>query len=224
MASSHPIIPCMHCNSQDPRGVSSLGHRLIATGLFFYPLTFADPTPTKIEFTAAVTLLDSYQTQIRSNPKFNVLRDAQTLVVFDMETSLLYYVKPICGHNIDLITKSGFDPNVQPQKAPIPDQPVILRIVKGKEFGTYKVFLQRIINKVDVPKAPVSHQKNNTYVVEISLTPDVEASWKNILSGVKSTKLIFDKYTPFVKNYVRVYSQNASGKGQASMIYSFIPE
>ena len=224
MAATHPIIPCIHCNSQDPRGVSGLGHRLIATGLYMNPLIFVDPTPTKIEFTAAVTLLDSYQTQIRNNPRISVLRDAQTVVVFDFETSLLNYVKPICGHSIDLITKSGFDPNVQPQKAPIPDQPVILRIIKGKEFGTYKVFLQRIINKVDVLKAPSTHQRNNTYVVEISLTPDVAASWKNILSGVKSTKLIFDTYTPLVKNYVRVYAQNASGKGQASMIYSFIPE
>ena len=224
MASTHPIFPCVHCNSQDPRGVSTLGHVLIETGLFFYPLIFVAPPTIKIDFTGAVVLLDSYQTQIRSNPKFKVLRDAQTVVVFNMITSLLNYVKPICGHSIDLITKSGFDCNIQQQKAPIPDQPVILRIIKGKEFGTYKVFLQRIINKVDVPKAPVSHQKNNTYVVEISLTPDLAASWKNILSGVKSTKLIFDTYTPLVKNYVRVYAQNASGKGQVSMIYSFIPE
>jgi len=224
MAATHPNFPCMHCTSQDPRGVSSLGHKLIETGLFFYPLIFVAPPTIKLDFTGAVILLDSYQTQTRSNPKFNVLRDAQTVVVFNMITSLLNYVKPICGHDIDLIIKSGFDCNIQQQKAPIPDQPVILRITKGKELGTYKAFLQRKVNKTTVAKNPATHQKNNTYAIEISLTPDTEASWKNILSGVKSTKLVFDSYTPLVKNYVRIYARNASGKGQVSMIYSFIPE
>ncbi len=224
MASKHPIIPCMHCTSQDPRGVSVLGHNLINSGLYMYPLIFELPSVLKTLFTTGVSLLDTLEGQTRNNPKIKPLRDAQTIVVFDYLTSLLYYVKPICGHDIDLITKSGFDCNIQPQKAPIPDQPVILRINKGKELGTYKAFLQRRINKTTVAKDPATHQKNNTYAVEISLTPDVEASWKNILSGVKSTKLIFDKYTPFVKNYVRIYARNASGKGQVSMIYSFIPE
>ncbi len=224
MASTQPNIPCMHCTAKDFRGVSTLGHRILTNGLYEFVLIYTTPVVTKVNFTAGLSALDLSIIEARGNKSAKPTRDANCVVVFNDLSLLLEYVKPICGHDSELITKTGFDPNVQPQNAPIPDQPVITKVERGKESGTYKAFLQRRANKVEAPQAPSTHQKSNTFAIEITLTPDIDDSWVIILAGVKSNNLIFSKYTPLVKNYIRIYGRNASGQGQPSMIYSFIPE
>ena len=223
MAASIPLDPVLHVEKNDPVGVFGLGKRM-KSGLFYYPLIFVDPTPDEATFTTANELLGTYIGQAKGNHSIIVLRDDQCLLVHGYLSQLLHFAKPICNHNASLIEKSGFDSNYQPSKLPPPEAPVIKSITKGKEAGTYKIFLTRKQNKKLVDKAPKSHLKGVKYYAELTATIDDAASWVRVCDGVASTKLIFSEVVPGKKNWVRVWGKNANGKGHESDPAGFTPD
>ena len=214
----------LHCDSQNTREVSNLGHNLLDSGAYANADVFPTIKPTKEIFIVELGKLDTLEGETRDSHKAVPLRDNQRGVVYDMIKGIFYYVKPICGSDIDLITKSGFSKNILSEKSPIPEAPSILRVVRGIEPDTYRAFILRKTNKSVIKKDTYRHQIKTTYTIELSLTPDIESSWAVVQEGVASTKLVFGKYTPMVKNYIRIYARTPSGRGQASAVFSFLPE
>jgi len=214
----------LHCDAQNTREVSNLGHNLLDNGAYVNVDVFPDIKPTKDKFIVELDKLDTLELETRDSHKAVPLRDNQRGVVYDMIKGIFYYVKPICGNDIDLITKSGFPTNKLPEKSPIPEAPSILRVERGVEPNTYRAFILRKTNKSVVKKDVYKRAVRITYTIELSLTPDIESSWSVVQEGMPSSKLIFGKYTPMVKNYIRIYGRTPSGRGQASAVFSFLPE
>ncbi len=214
----------LHCDAQSTREVSNLGHNLVDNGAYANVIEFPAIKPTKEIFIVELGKLDKLEGETRDSHKAVPKRDSQRGVVFDMIKGIFYYVKPICGNDIDLITKSGFPTNKLPERSPIPDAPSILRVIKGLEPDTYRAFILRKTNKAVIKKDTYRRAVRITYTIELSLTPNIESSWSVAQEGVPSSKLIFGKYTPMVKNYIRIYGRTSSGRGQASEVFSFLPE
>ena len=214
----------LHCDAQSTREVSNLGHNLVDNGAYVNAIEFPAIKPTKDKFIIELDKLDTLELETRDSHKAVPLRDVQRGVVYDMIKGIFYYVKQICGNDIDLITKSGFSHNILPEKSPIPDAPSILRVERGIEPNTYKAFILRNTNKSVSKKDTYKRTVRITYTLELSLTPDIESSWSIAQEGMPSSKLVFSKYTPLVKNYIRIYGRTSSGRGQASAVFSFLPE
>ncbi|MEI6821792.1 MAG: hypothetical protein WCL51_07630 [Bacteroidota bacterium] len=221
---SNELEANLHCNSQDTFEVSTLGHHLLTEGAYANAEDFPDIKISSEVFEDDLNLLDKLEAETKDSHKAVPLRDSQRKKVYKNIKVIFYYVKPICGNNIDLITKSGFAKNLLTEKSPIPDAPSILRIVRGKEPDTYKVFILRKTNKSATKKHIYKRRIRITYTIELSLAPEIESSWIIVLEGMSSLKLNFEKYTPLVKNYIRIYGRTATGRGQASAVFSFIPE
>jgi hypothetical protein len=223
MAASHPSDPVLHVEKDDPIGVNNLGKRMI-TGVFANSTVFSDPTPDQTTFSNENATLGTLIGEATGNHNKVIERDAQCIVVFNLILQLLAFVKPICNHDLTKISLTGFDTNYQPEKLPPPEAPVINRITKGKEAGTYKIYLTRKKNKKLVEKDPKTHMKGVKFYAELSTTPDVANSWNKVCEGVASTKLVFSEVVIGKKNSVRVYGKNAGGKGQPSAPVSFTPD
>ena len=52
---------------------------------------------------------------------------------------------------------------------------------------------------------------------------DEADSWMVVTPSATIRNLVFSKYTPMVKNYVRIYGMNAAGDGQKSAAFMFVP-
>ena len=214
----------LHCDSQNTYEVSTLGHHLLTDGAYANAEYFPDIEISKEVFEVDLNLMDKLEGKTKDSHKAVPLRDRQRKKVYKNIKVVFYYVKPICGNNVELITFSGFATNLLTEKSPIPDAPTILRVEKGKEPDTYKAFILRKTHKSVTKKLTYKRRIRITYTIELSHTPEIESSWTIILEGMSSLKLIFDKYTPLVKNYIRIYGRTATGRGQASAVFSFIPE
>ena len=223
MAGSKEIKPVMHCTEKNFRGLFDLSKKILTKGIYLEIGTFASPTVIKADFSAAFDKFSSYIPTAKTNSDDKKLRDMYGHILFGYLKSLLEYAKPICNGDIDTIILSGFDSNRQPEKHSAPEQPVIEKVVPGKNDGTYKVFVQLKRNKTGVNPNPVTHDKSVKYCVEITTTPDIDDSWTIVNPSASILNLTFTKYTPLVKNYVRVYGINASGAGQKSVPYVFLP-
>ncbi len=224
MASKRPLEPVLHCPVEDFHGLSILGHRIVRKGIYKNKSVFQAPPLTKTLFLKDLFQLDKDIKDAVDSISKKAERSFSARKVHYNIKNILDYVKPICNHNPVIINLTGLYLNRQPQNAPIPEQPIITKITKGAEMDTYKVYLKRRVYKDGEAKSPKTHQKNNTFVVEITLTPEIESSWYAVLSGKKMNSLILTKYTLYVVNYIRIYGKNASGKGQRSMVHSFIPQ
>jgi hypothetical protein len=223
MAGTRKLVPVLHSSEKKFRSVYELGNRLLIKGLYVDPITFEHPVIAKVDFKINFDLFAGYITTARKNSDHKLLRDRYCKIVFGQIKELLEYVKPICAGDIDIIIKSGFDSNRQPEKHAAPEQPVIEKVVPGKNEGTYKIFVQLKRNKTGVDQDPTTHDKSVKYCAEITTTPDIEDSWSVIIPNASILKLIFSKFTPLVKNYIRVYGINASGAGQKSAAFMFLP-
>ena len=223
MASSRPYRPVLHCTAQEYILVNILAKRLI-NGLYATPLVFVTPPVASLLFTGAQTLLNNLIAEAKGNTAKRIARDAQSVIVFGYINELLLYVTPICHGDTVLIESSGFSSNYQPEKLPPPVTEVTSKVVKGTVAGTYKVFLTRRKIKMMINKLPKSHLKNVLYTVQLTTTVDDAASWKNVVEGVASTKLIFTDVVEGEKNWVRVYGVNSAGKGQPNDPFPFTPE
>ena len=223
MASSRPYKPVLHCTAKEPILVNILAKRLI-NGLYATPLVFVTPPVTSLVFTAAQTLLNNLIAEAKGNTSKRIARDAQSVIVFGFINELLPYATPICHGDPVLIDLSGFYLNYQPEKLPPPVTESTSKVVKGTEAGTYKVFLTKRKNKLLLGKLPKSHLRNVLYTVQLTTTVDDAASWKTVVEGAPSTKLIFTEVVEGEKNWVRVYGVNSAGKGQPNDPFSFTPD
>jgi len=214
----------LHCDGQNTSEVSTLGHNLVDNGAYAHADVFPDITPPKDKFIIELTNLDTLEEETKDSHSAVPLRDDQRGVVFNLIKGIFYYVKPICGNNAELIGFSGFPHNLLPEKSPIPDAPSILRVVRGVEPDTYKAFILRKTKKSVTKKDTYKRAVRISFTIELSLTPDIDSSWSIVQEGVASTKLVFGKYTPMVKNYIRIYGRTPTGRGQASAVFSFLPE
>ena len=224
MASKRPYDPVMHCTPKEYNAVSMLAQNILTNGIYANPLVFNNPNVTQFDYYFETSQLKTLIIEARGDTNKRRLRNSKCKTVFNLSTQLLIYVKLVANHDVNIITLSGFELNNQGAKSQPPRQPVILRIVEGKASGTYKVYLKRISNKPDVHKDPQTHQRDVKYTIEITLTPEIEASWKVVQHSVASTKLIFSEITLNARNYIRVYGKNASGTGQPSSVYAFTPQ
>ena len=214
----------LHCDGQNTSEVSTLAHNLVDNGAYAHADVFPDIKPEKDKFVDQLGKLDTLEEQTKDSHSAVPLRNDQRTLVYDDIKGIFYYVKPICGNNAELMGFSGFPHNLLPEKSPIPDEPIILRVVRGIEPNTYKAFILRKRSKPGTKKVAYKRKIRITYTIELSLTPDIESSWAVVQEGMPSTKLVFGKYTPMVKNYIRIYGRTPTGRGQASAVFSFIPE
>lgn len=223
MASSHPFNPVMHCCAVEPQAVNVLATRIITQGMYVNTSLFMAIPVSLYDFEAANTKLGNLISQAKGNSNIIMQRDEQAGIVHEYMYQLLIYCNPICNHDIEKINLSGFDASNQPQPAVPPPMPVITKIVEGKAAGTYKAILKKTERK-KLGVSNKSHSKGDTrYTVQISITPDTESSWTNVLESAASTKLIFTGLVPG-RNYIRIYGINSAGIGQHSTPHLFVPQ
>jgi hypothetical protein len=224
MPQSHQFDPVMHCNERDFLGVYMLSVRILQEGIYFNTAEFPNPTVIQNDFQTASVALDKLIAMSKKDKTQVPYRNKQCDKVFEYESKLLLYAKTVCDHDPVMIKMSGFDTNYLPTKAPIPDAPVITKVVKGAEAGTYKAFIRRKSKKVMTGNDPITSTSRVKYSIEITTTPDDAASWKKIEEGLASNKLFFTDVITGSKNHIRIYGVNSSGKGQPSAPYPFTPE
>ncbi|MGD0709757.1 MAG: fibronectin type III domain-containing protein [Bacteroidales bacterium] len=223
MASTHPFNPVMHCCAVEPQAVNVLATRIITEGMYVNTSLFTAIPVSLSDFEAANSKLTNLIAQAKGNSNIIKTRDEQSGIVHEYMALLLIYAHTVCNHDIEKIILSGFDASNQPQPAVPPPMPVITKIIEGKGVGTYKAILKKTERK-KLGVSNKSHSKgDNRYTVEISTTPDDEASWKIVLESAASTKLIFTGLVAG-KNYIRIYGINSAGKGQLSTPHLFIPQ
>ena len=224
MASTRILDPVMHLIITDVLGIDLQAQRLLNLGMYKNTTEFPSPKVAKVVFEEDAGKLHTLVADSVTNKSLIGARNEQAGVVFGYLQSNLLYAKEVCNHNGVLIDLSGFDRNYMPEKATPPEAPVVIRVEKVKEAGTYKIFLKRKNYKILTGNDPKTHQRNIKYYIEITLTPDIPASWEQIEEGLASTKLFFTKVSQGKKNWVRVYGSNSAGKGQPSAPFPFTPE
>ena len=224
MASTRVLDPVMHVVSTECVGIEMQAQRLLDQGMYKNITEFPNPKIAKDKFEEDKEKLSALNANSVTDKKLTGERNAQALLVFGNLQADLLYAKEVCNHDGTLIDLSGFDRNYMPEKATPPEAPVILRVAKGKEVGTYKIFLKRKSYKTLSGNDPKSHPRGIKYYIEITLTPDAADSWEQIEEGLASTKLFFTKVSQGKKNWVRVYGSNSAGKGQPSAPFPFTPE
>jgi hypothetical protein len=223
MASSRPVEPVMHCRKDRPYEVYKLSGRLL-NGLYANPDKFPNPKVDKVLFeTEHKELLNLISTSKGDSFK-KVSRNTKAVVIHGYCLELLDFVKPLCKGDITLINLSGFDSNRQPRKHQPPHQPRIMKFVKTGRENEYKIILGKMKIAEGVDPDPATHQRDVRYTVELTLTPEIPDSWKEVCISMPSTKLIFNKVFPGERNYVRVYGTNSAGHGEMSVIRYFTPE
>jgi hypothetical protein len=224
MAQDHILDPAMHCAYNDYVGMEFQAKRLIEEGIYKNTAQFTTPKVPVLDFTKAYSDLSSFNALSKKDKSYTGKRNSAGALMFKYLNKNLLYAKDVCNHDGDLIDLSGFDRNYLPEKASPPEAPLIKKVEKGKEAGTYKAFLQRKSKKTLSGDAQKSRRKNTKYTIEISLTPDDPKSWRTIESGLASTKLLFTDVVEGQKNHIRIYGTNSAGRGQNSAPYPFTPE
>lgn len=224
MPQSHQLDPVMHCTDRDFLGVYLLSARIIAKGMYVHTTEFPNPPVAADPYKEDSVKLDMLIAVSKKDKTQIPFRTKQCELVFENTNKLLLYAKTVCNHDSELIAISGFDANYLPSKAPLPEAPVIRKVVKGKEAGTYKILITRKNKKLMTGNDPTTSTARVKYSIEITTTPNDAASWKKIEEGLASNKLFFSDVIIGSKNYVRVYGVNSSGKGQPSVSFPFTPD
>ena len=222
-ASSRPEDPVMHCQPESFTDVNKLAQNIIENGIYFFTTEFTTPDPLLTVFQPPADALNLLVMDARSKSGDKI---AQSKIVYENLQSLLLYAKKTCKHNHDLIVKSGFPSNFQPQKLPPPGTPEVGGVVKDKLADFYKVTLKRKPGKKGVNDDPATHLKGVLYTVKLGSDPIDTSNYVPVLEGVPRTKLKIpvSKIIPNKRNFIIVYGVNSAGKGNACDPYGFSPE
>ncbi|MBP7496173.1 MAG: fibronectin type III domain-containing protein, partial [Bacteroidales bacterium] len=174
---------------------------------------YPNPNPTIAEIRAQLLIVRNLIAKVNEGDRTQIgLRDESVNLLYQMLLNELIYVNIIGNNDRGILMLSGFEVTDEPNPQPVPDQVVIKRIVDGDIADSAKIFIVSL------------HLKNLIYYVEMTDTPELPASWKNILSTLNSRKLIINNLISGEKHYFRVRASNASGIGSWSQPVPFISQ
>jgi hypothetical protein len=218
--------PALLFTAADFLATDIMAQNQLSKGMYFNVATFVHIPTDKVEFTDAANLLHMYILDAKGNSSVIKLRDAQSAIVHGYLSDNLLYAKIVCKHNVSLIELSAYNTSHPGEKATEPETNGSIKVVKGKESGTYRVVIPKKKTKTLVLQDPHKRQPRVRYTIQLTLTPDVPASWVTVAEGCSFYKLIFSAsfVTPGKKNHVRVYGVNSAGKGQPNAPFPFTPE
>ncbi len=200
--------PVLHCDGRDSSEVYALGVKMI-NGVYYYDGIFPEPTVTRAVFEPSLEKLKNLITVAKGNHDKILERNAQSAVVFGYIKQLLIYVKPICGNEIELINKSGFDSNNPKSPHGLADKAVIKRIVRGVDPHTAKVMLAKLTGLE-------KHKREaRTFTVYVFDSMETE-EYKIGCVESDSHKLIVKNVPYLIAKYYAVGIQNAAGKNELS--------
>ena len=200
--------PVLHCDGTDPSAVAILAARLVI-GLYFYVLIFLDPPIAKADFELALAKLNLLISEAQGNHRKKLECAAQCAIVFAMIKQLLGFAKPICGNDIELINKSGFDSSLVASPHPLADKASVRKIIKGADPHTIKVMLAKFTGLTRYKK------ETRTYTVYVYDSMETEV-FKIGCSETNSRKLIVSDVPFLTPKYYAVGILNAAGKNEKS--------
>ena len=226
MTGTRPPDPALHFPASDFISTAAMAQKQIDSGMYHNAVTFPNiPTDVAV-FTPALALLIKYIGKAKGNSAIVKLRDAQSVVVHGYLAVNLLYAKIVCHHDPALIVLSAYDSTHAAEQDSAPETAGTVKVVKGKESGTWRAILERKKTKTLVTPSPKTHQSRVRYTIQITVTPSDPNSWKTIAEGCSFYKLIFkaSDVTALKKNYIRIYGVNAAGAGQPNNPFPFSPE
>ncbi|MBP7498054.1 MAG: fibronectin type III domain-containing protein [Bacteroidales bacterium] len=196
----------------DYKKVTEVGEASV-TAMTANSVTFNNPDPPLATITAQINLTRSYASQVKDGDHSKIaLRDSSSKLLYRMLQQQLIYVNQIGNGDKSILSLSGFTISDDPNPQPIPDKVVIKRVINDKASKSAKIFIESL------------RLGRLIYYVEMTLTIDNEASWKNVLTTKNSRKLIIPNMVFGQIVYFRVCASNSSGIGSWSEPFTFVSQ
>ncbi|MBP7497965.1 MAG: fibronectin type III domain-containing protein [Bacteroidales bacterium] len=172
---------------------------------------FNNPNPTLEEMETQVDVLQNYIDLVNGGDHSYIgMRNEATALLYRMNQQQLIYVNQVANGNVGILELSGYDISDEPNPRPIPDQVIIKKIVPGKTAKTAKIFIVSM------------EQVRLNFIVQMTTTPELEDSWKQILLKSNSNNIIISDLIHGQEVWFRVCAYNPAGTGLWSVPVSFI--
>jgi len=185
--------------------------RAVTTAMEEHSDIYAVPDPALQAIKDQVEVVNNFSGKVDAGDhSFIASRDQASTVLFRMLEDELIYVNKIADGDKAKLTFSGFKVSAEPTPRPVPGQVIIKDIDDGAEAHTAKIKIE-----------PIGQYKV-IFCVQMSETPDDEASWSLVLIISNSFKLIIPKMVHGKEVWFRVNASNAQGTGLWSNPIPFI--
>ena len=174
---------------------------------------YALPDPPLATLTAQAAVLQGYVDKVNDgNHAMIDMRNQESETLYRMLQEELIYVNKVGNNDRGLLAQSGFEVSDDPNPRPIPVQVIIKRIEKGEEPNNAKI----VIIKMD--------QTMVEFIVQTTITPATEDSWKTVLIESNSHNLILEHLVPGQEIWIRICAKNTTGSGLWSLPISYFPQ
>ncbi|MBP7498053.1 MAG: hypothetical protein KA792_10355 [Bacteroidales bacterium] len=194
----------------DITGITALAGAVISA-LTANSSVYTDPDPTLQALTDKLNELLEYISLVNGGKhSYLEMRNKTAATLYNMLQEEMIYVNRIANADRALLALSGFAIIDPPDPNPIPNEPVIKKIINDKRANTAKIYIENL------------NQENLIYYVEMTLTPDDSDSWKNVLTTTNSRRLLIPRMLKGQICWFRIAASSSQGKSNWSNPTAFV--